>query len=177
MVQSGTLAGVTAEEGRFLVERYRLPRPRLALGQRLRGLAHATMDISDGLIGDLEHIAAASGVAATIETAAVPLSPAARGGLAQDARLDDPHWLAAEIDAESLPVDARATLEQALHGGEDYELLFTAPPAHFDALLSLGRELGVPVTRIGAIARGSGVRALDPEGREIRLARTGYRHL
>jgi len=154
MARSGTLAGVTAEEGRFLSERYRLPRPRLSLGQRLRGLVHATMDISDGLIGDLEHIAEASGVAATIEVGSVPLSPAARAALTRDARL----------------------IESVLAGGDDYELLFTAPPRHHDALLALGRELGVPVTRVGTIASGSGVRALDPEGREIKLARTGYRH-
>jgi len=148
------LAGVSAEERRFLSERYRLPRPRLALGERLRGLAHATMDISDGLIGDLEHIAAASGVSATIEAASVPLSPAARTALAADAGL----------------------IERVLAGGDDYELLFTAPPARGDALSALGRELGVPVTRVGSIREGEGVVALDAERRPIKLAHTGYRH-
>jgi thiamine-monophosphate kinase len=154
MALRGALAGLAPDAGSFLCERYRLPQPRLALGQRLRGLVHATMDISDGLIGDLAHIAEASGVAATIEAAAVPLSPAARTALAEDPRL----------------------IERVLAGGDDYELLFTAPPAQLDALLSLGRELGVPVTRVGTITSGSGVRALDPEGREIKLAHTGYRH-
>ena len=150
----GRLGGIAPAEARFLSERYRLPQPRLALGQRLRGLAHAAMDISDGLIGDLEHIAAASHVSATIEAEAVPLSTAARAALSADAAL----------------------LERVLAGGDDYELLFTAPPERAEALAALGRELGVPLTRVGNVKSGEGVEALDAERRPIRLARTGYRH-
>ncbi|MDF2781719.1 MAG: thiL, partial [Geminicoccaceae bacterium] len=85
--------------GAQLVERYRLPQPRLALGQTLRGLASAALDVSDGLLADLGHILETSAVGAEIHAAALPLSPAAR----------------------ALP----GVREAALAGGDDYELLFT----------------------------------------------------
>ena len=150
----GELRGIAQSELDFLKERYRLPRPRLTLGRRLRGLAHATMDISDGLVGDLAHICEASGVAARVEATSVPLSPGARAALARDGSL----------------------IESVLAGGDDYELLFTAPPEAEAALIELARELDLPLTRVGAIEGGQGVRVLDGAGREIALARTGYRH-
>ena len=150
----GQLRGIKQSELDFLKERYRLPRPRLALGRRLRGLAHATMDISDGLVGDLAHICEASGVAARVDAASVPLSPGTRAALACDGSL----------------------IESVLAGGDDYELLFTAPPEAEAALIALARELALPLTRVGAIEGGHGVRVLDGAGREIALARTGYRH-
>ncbi|HYB56403.1 MAG TPA: thiamine-phosphate kinase, partial [Alphaproteobacteria bacterium] len=150
----GELRGIKQSELDFLKERYRLPRPRLALGRRLRGLAHATMDISDGLVGDLAHICEASGVAARVDAASVPLSPGTRAALACDGSL----------------------IESVLAGGDDYELLFTAPPEAEAALIALARELALPLTRVGAIEGGHGVRVLDGAGREIALARTGYRH-
>jgi thiamine-monophosphate kinase len=119
------------------------PQPRVAQGLALvrRGLAHAAMDVSDGLSTDLHHLCEASGVAA-------------------------------EIDASALPVAAGATLAQALNGGEDYELLFSAAPqARMPRALS-----GVPVTRIGRVLRrdrrrpmvtllgASGERPLAPRG-------------
>ena len=93
---------VTEDEAIALVDRYRTPRPRLALGQALRGLATAAIDVSDGLVADLGHICAASGVAAAIDA----LAAAAVGRRARRAR----------------------RTEAALTGGDDYELLFTAPP-------------------------------------------------
>src|SRR5690349_11979564 len=80
----GELPGIAAEARDFLAGRYRLPQPRLALGQRLVGVAHAMMDISDGLVADLGHIVEASGVGAVIEAALLPLSPAARSVIAAD---------------------------------------------------------------------------------------------
>jgi thiamine-monophosphate kinase len=154
----GELRGVTPAHSAFLAGRYRLPQPRLALGRGLRGLVHAAMDVSDGLLGDLGHICAASGVSARIEAARVPLSEAGRAALAEDGAL----------------------IESVLGGGDDYELLFTAPPAHAEALGALARECGVAVTRVGAIEPpGQGrpaVTAVDVDGRDIRLARTGFRH-
>lgn len=88
----------------FLAGRYRLPLPRLALGQRLRGLVHATMDISDGLVGDLQHICETSHVGAQIAVDRVPLSNPARAALANGPGL----------------------IETVLGGDDDYELLFTA---------------------------------------------------
>ncbi|WP_439814391.1 thiamine-phosphate kinase [Zavarzinia sp. CC-PAN008] len=90
----------------WLAGRYRLPTPRLAEGLALRGLAHACADISDGLVADLGHVCAVSGVGARIDREAVPLSPAAQAAVAADAGL----WPA------------------ILNGGDDYELVFTLDP-------------------------------------------------
>ena len=115
----GQLTGVSQSDAAFLADRYRLPRPRLALGRRLRGLVHATMDISDGLVGDLQHICDASRVGAIIEVSRVPLSDAARTAIT-----NAPTWI-----------------ESVIGGGDDYELLFTASPSNEDALLSSARLL------------------------------------
>jgi thiamine-monophosphate kinase len=138
------------DDAAALVSRYRLPQPRLALGEALRGLASACQDVSDGLVQDLGHIAAQSGVAVTVEAAAVPLSDAAR---------DAP--------------DARTT---ALTGGDDYELVFTAPPERRLQVQALARKLALPLTRIGRTAAGSGVVVLDEHGAPLVLDRRGWSH-
>jgi thiamine-monophosphate kinase len=138
------------DEALQLVDRYRTPQPRLALGRALRRRATSAIDVSDGLVADLEHVARASGVAAVVMADALPLSPYGRG----------------------VPGGRKA----ALTGGDDYELLFTAPPAEHDGIAALAAELGVPLTPIGRIEGGEGVRVLDGEGREIRLDRPGWRH-
>ncbi len=138
----------------FLADRYRLPQPRLALGQRLVGTARAMMDISDGLVADLGHIADVSGVGAVIEAARLPLSPAARTAIAAD------------------PL----RLSAALSGGDDYELLFTAAADAGAALTALAGELGLPLTRIGRIEAGSGVEVVDDKGAVLAVPVAGYRH-
>jgi len=138
----------------FLIDRYRLPQPRLALGQRLAGRAHAMIDVSDGLVADLGHLCAASGVGAVVEAALLPLSPAALAAVSGDAR-----WLAA-----------------ALGGGDDYELLFSAPEEAAAAVAALAQETGVRVTAIGRIEAGSGVRVLDRDGTDLAVEHAGYRH-
>src|SRR3546814_4796958 len=105
--------------------RLHLPSPRLAFGQGLRGIAHAVLDVSDGLVQDAGHIAATAGVQVVIAAGAVPLSLAARGALA-----DDP-----------------ALRSVVLTGGDDYELLFTAPPAAADAVAVLARSQTLAGTR------------------------------
>ena len=137
-----------------LAGRFRLPAPRLALGAALVGVASAAIDVSDGLVADLGHLCTQSGVAARIAAESVPLSVAARRALAE-------------------PEVAIADL---VSGGDDYELLFCAPPSARAALQALGRRLGLAVTRIGATGRGHGVVAVDAEGRPLPLARAGYRH-
>jgi thiamine-monophosphate kinase len=147
----GTLDGILpAAEVAYLADRYRLPRPRVTLGPLLSGLASAMMDVSDGLAGDLGHIAAASGVGGVIEAARVPLSSAA-------ARLP-------------------GRLATVLSGGDDYELLFTAPPDRRTAVEAAAAAAGVPVTIIGRIDAGEGVRVLDPAGAAIPLDGVGWRH-
>jgi thiamine-monophosphate kinase len=138
------------DDAAALVNRYRLPQPRLVLGERLRGIATACQDVSDGLIQDLGHVAAHSGVAVTVEAAAVPLSDAAR---------DAP--------------DARTS---ALTGGDDYELAFTAPVDRRLQIQALARALDLPLTRIGRTATGSGVVVLDEAGTPLTLDRHGWSH-
>ena len=103
------------------------PEPRIALGLALRSLAHAALDVSDGLAGDLLHILERSQVRAEVDVDTVPRSDAVR----------------------KLPVDAQR--QCVLAGGDDYELLFTAPPHLRDAIMAAGARANVAVTRIGTI--------------------------
>lgn len=125
-----------------LIERYHLPQPRMAAGQALRGIAHAALDVSDGLVADAGHMAAASGVAIHIERDAVPLSAAARKAVTADPRL----W------------------EKILAGGDDYEILFAAPP-----------EIPGAFAAIGRVTAGAGV-SVTAAGQPFPLTSTGYRH-
>jgi len=150
----GALPGLDAAARAFLVDRYRLPQPRLALGRALIGTAHAMMDISDGLVADLGHICGVSGVAAIIEAPRLPLSPAAEAALRAEP----------------------ARLAAALGGGDDYELLFTAPPRSDETLAALARAEGVAITAIGRIEAGTGVTVLDAEGAAMTVEIGGYRH-
>jgi thiamine-monophosphate kinase len=139
-----------------LLDRYRLPRPRLGL--KIAGIASAGMDVSDGLVQDLGHLCRAAtsdhvaGLAAEIEAALVPLSDVARAA--------GPAWFAT-----------------CLTGGDDYELLLAVPPAHDAALRQAAQAAGMPVTRIGNFHPGApGVMVRDPNGRELPLNRPGWSH-
>ncbi|HEX6143439.1 MAG TPA: thiamine-phosphate kinase, partial [Geminicoccaceae bacterium] len=134
----------------FLIDRYRRPQPRLALGARLRGVAGAAIDVSDGLLADLGHILEASEVGATVEAERLPLSLAAHG--------------------------APAAREAALTGGDDYEILFSAPEPARDRILAIGRELALPLTRIGRIEAMLGLRTIDADGRPVIVGRAGWTH-
>ncbi len=155
-VLRGELGSLPEGHRASLADRYRLPRPRLALGQALaaRRLATAALDVSDGLAADLGHIAIESDLAAEIEAPAVPLSAAAQAALAVDPGLR----------------------EVILGGGDDYELLFTAPPGAAAAIAALADELALPVTWIGRMAPGAGVRVVDEAGVPIPLAKAGWSH-
>ena len=133
-------------------KRLHWPEPRVELGERLRGLARAAIDISDGLAGDLGHIAARSQVAATLDYERIPRAPALRA------------LGAAELERDCV-----------LSGGDDYELLFTAPREQRPEIESLAAELGLAITRIGVIEAGSGLRILDAEGRPM-AHRGGFDH-
>ncbi|MBC7908104.1 MAG: thiamine-phosphate kinase [Rhodospirillaceae bacterium] len=137
-----------------LAERYRLPRPRVSLGPCLVGVASAGMDVSDGLVQDLGHLCRASNLAATVDAAAVPLSPAARAALEQ----------------------GQSLLATLLTGGDDYELLFTAPPSATADFLDLAKRIGVPLTAIGRMQAGSGVTVHDASGQILSLGQGGWRH-
>jgi thiamine-monophosphate kinase len=133
-----------------LVERYRSPQPRLGLGRGLRGVASAAIDISDGLVADLGHILAASGVGAIIEAARIPLSDCAAG----------------------LP----GALDAALGGGDDYELLVTVPPARRSAAETAAAAAGVRLTTIGRITAAPGLVVQGRDGQAIEPATRGWRH-
>jgi len=138
----------------YLINRYRLPRPRVKMGEALRGLAHSCIDISDGLAQDLGHICAASGTGAEIAWPQVPLSPPARSMLAGDA----------------------VAYETVLAGGDDYELLFTAPASVEVEIMARAKACGVAVTRIGRVTEKGKVRVIGASGEELPMRRAGFRH-
>jgi thiamine-monophosphate kinase len=137
---------VSVEMAHFEAARLRLerPTPRVALGMALRGVANAAIDISDGLLGDLGHIVQRSKVGAVIDTAWV-----------QDS---------AAISEAMQSISFNKRLEFALAGGDDYELLFTAPPDQADEVLEAGEQCGVSITCIGRITPVAGVQVLDLQG-------------
>jgi len=129
------------------------PQPRIALGMALGGLAHAAIDISDGLAADLGHICVRSGLGAEIEVERVPRSRVL-------ARLQD----------------TRLAQLALLAGGDDYELCFTAPVRNRSRIAALGVRLRLALTRIGRMRRGRGVRLIGADGRRLALDRHGYDH-
>ena len=129
-----------------------LPQPRVALGLALRGVATSAIDLSDGLVGDLGHVVAASGVAARVEAQALPRSAV----LAR------------------LPVALQ--LECLLAGGDDYELLFSAPPGREAAVRAAAATAAVEVTRIGCIEPGAGVVIAGPDGAPLAAGFRGFDH-
>ena len=138
-----------------LTERFQLPEPRVALGRSLRGIASAMADVSDGLIADLGHICAASGVAATVSAASVPLSAHAVDLLGNG-----------EVDLTAL-----------LTGGDDYELVFSVPPDREGAAVAAARRTGVAIRRIGIVhGNGEGVLVEEADGNPLVVERGGYRH-
>jgi thiamine-monophosphate kinase len=150
----GTLA-LPAEAFELARGRMEQPTPRVALGQALRGIATAAIDISDGLVGDLGHILKASGVGAQIDA---------------DAAAD----LLAVGTTAPLSLDVRRTC--TLAGGDDYELAFTAPTSARDAVEQAGRTTGTPVARIGRIESESGLRIVDAQGRAVAQRFASFDH-
>ena len=143
-------------------QRLEAPTPRVALGMALRGIASSALDISDGLVGDLGHILAQSGVGATIDidsTAALLASAPA---------------LAALPPPQTLETDY---LRQCvLAGGDDYELCFTAPAHQAAAVQRAGRQSQTPVTRIGRIEAEPGLRLRTASGQLLQPGWTSFDH-
>jgi len=137
-----------------LIARYHLPRPRLAFGQALRGIARASLDVSDGLIADLAHIAESSHVRIEILAGRVPLSDGLR----------------------RLYGEETSAMMRAATAGDDYEIAFTAGPEHRDAIKETAARTNTRVTEIGRVAAGEGAVLIDDRGDEVFLARKGYTH-
>jgi thiamine-monophosphate kinase len=139
----------------MLIGRYRVPEPRNGLAPAIRAHAHAAMDVSDGLAGDLAKLCAASAVSATIELAAIPLSKAASTALAAGA----------------------VTLSEIVSGGDDYEILCTVAPDALKPFAEAASTSGVAVNRIGTIVAGKAApKFLDAKGAELALTRTSFSH-
>ena len=145
--------GGTGRHRAALVERFCRPTPRLALGRAMRPLAHAAIDISDGFIADIGHIAKQSGCAVKIEVDALPLSPALCDGRTR--------------------VQA---LELAATAGDDYELGLVIAPADRESALAAAADCGVRLTVVGRVSTGSGVTCSGADGAKLDLDRRGYRH-
>lgn len=137
-----------------LIARYQVPEPRPELGVHLRGLAHAALDVSDGLVADLGHLCEVSKVGAEIEAALLPLSSATQAVLSREP----------------------TQIGTVLTGGDDYEILFAVPPSAFPAVQSAAASRRVPVTVIGRVSDGAGVRVIGPGGMPLAVKGGGFRH-
>ncbi len=149
----GPGTGDRGPAGTQLLARMNRPEPRIAAGVALRGIAGACIDVSDGLLADLGHICAASGVAAEVDADALPVS-----------------------DALSATFERTACRDLALAGGDDYELCFTAPAARETELVATLDRAGCGATRIGRIAAGAGIRVTDAEGHPVESPQAGWEH-
>lgn len=140
-----------------LLQRLRRPEPRLAFAAHLSAFGGGAIDVSDGLVADLGHLCAASGCAARLNASGVPLSAAARALVQADPTL----------------------LEVVLTGGDDYELVFTAPPGLRGAVAEAAAASGTPVTEIGSLVPGSpgAVTVLAADGSAMPLERRGWTHM
>jgi thiamine-monophosphate kinase len=138
-----------------LTARYLVPQPRNALAQAVRHYASAAMDVSDGLVGDLGKLCAASGATAAIEVARVPLSEAARKVVAAEP----------------------ARIETVLTGGDDYEIVCTVAPEKLAPFCAAANAAGVAVTEIGSIvARRALPEFLDRNGKALRFKQASFSH-
>jgi len=149
--------GVSRSEGKKLIERHMSPRPRLELGRQLAlsGAVNSMIDISDGLLLDLGRITVDRGLGALISADKLPLS----GGY------------------KSIVSDCtEGFYELALSGGEDYELLFTAPEDNKDYVSEIASSAGTDITEIGIVTQGSTIEVVDSNGDEIKYNRLGFTH-
>lgn len=138
----------------FLIERYRLPEPRVSFGAKLRGIASAAIDVSDGLVADLGHIADVSAVHVAIELERLPISKELRNA-----------W-----------GERQAAMVRAATAGDDYEIAFTAPPSRRARVFAVARQSRIAVTEIGSVRQGRGVILRGSDGRPIKVRHKGWEH-
>jgi thiamine-monophosphate kinase len=144
---------LSADDQREALMRLYEPTPRVRLGQALRGLATAAIDVSDGLLADLGHVCRLSKVGAKVDLSRLPLSPIA-----------------------ARHVGTREGLSAIVAGGDDYELCFTAHPNSRDSIADLTAVLGVPLTRIGQVYKGKGVSLVGADGKPVSIDGRGFDH-
>ena len=158
-VIQGRLA-VDDEQQAYLLQRFYQPQARLNLGQAIAPLAHAAIDVSDGLLADLGHIVSASSgrgasLVAELQLANIPVSPVL-----------------------SAVVTESQALNYALSGGDDYELCFTVPQKNKQGIIDVAKRLSLPLAEIGRVvaSESSGVRCFDVQGNTVGIAQQGYQH-
>lgn len=148
----GDAALALSNENEAFQQRYLLPDPPVLFGTGLGELATAALDVSDGLVADAGHLAAQSGCAIEIEADLIPVSDAAR------------------------PLLTQGTWQTILTGGDDYQILFSAPPDKAHEIAYLAEETSTMVTRIGTISKGEAAVKVLLNGEELKLRTGGYTH-
>jgi len=153
-VLKGEGVGLSDFDRSALISRYQLPEPRVALGRALLGLASSALDVSDGLLADLDHIANVSGVRIAVDAVKIPVSSATR----------------------ALWGHGQETVLRAATAGDDYEIAFTAAASARTRIAELSRTSGVAITEIGRVEAGGGAHLLDERGKPIAVPRAGFTH-
>ncbi len=157
LAAQGRIQGLSDADKRWLIGRYQLPQPRVALSRMLAEHATAAIDISDGLAADAGHLAKASGFRLDIDAASIPTSEPAQ------------RWLQTQSDHA-------AGLRRLVSAGDDYEVLFCAAPRSEQIVLDMAARAGIQVTKIGAVSPGSDIAIKGPDGKPMGLAIAGWAH-
>jgi thiamine-monophosphate kinase len=153
-VLKGEGVGLSDFNRSALISRYQLPEPRVALGRQLLGIASSALDVSDGLLADLGHIARVSEARIAIDAAKIPVSDA----------------------TQALWGQSPETIVRSATSGDDYEIAFTAPASARPRVEELSRTSGVAITEIGRVEAGTGAHLLDDKGKAIPVTRAGFTH-
>ncbi|AWZ00763.1 thiamine-monophosphate kinase [Rhodobiaceae bacterium] len=154
LVAQGEYAGTEPEDRDYLISRYRIPQPPVAFGKQLSGFASAALDVSDGLLADLDHLCAASQVGARLDRSAIPLSPVFK----KCTTSTEERW------------------GLVYGGGDDYQILFAAPREKQERVVDLARAANVQVSCIGCLTEAQDVVVLDEAGQSIDVAPAGFSH-
>lgn len=150
----GAFAQLPSAQRGYLLDRYLLPQPRNALAVHVREHAHAALDVSDGLAGDVAKLASVSGVRAVIEAKRLPLSDAARAAVTASPDL----------------------LETVLTGGDDYEIAAAIPEGSLKPFQAAARQAGTELTVVGRFDTGEGLTVFGPEGKPLALKQLSFSH-
>ena len=153
-VLKGEGVGLSDFNRSALISRYQLPEPRVALGRQLLGIASSALDVSDGLLADLGHIAKVSEARIAIDATKIPVSDA----------------------TQALWGQSQETIVRAATSGDDYEIAFTAPASARSRIEELSKSSGVAITEIGRVEAGTGAHLLDGKGKPIPVSRAGFTH-
>ncbi len=153
-VLKGEGVGLSDFDRSALISRYQLPEPRVSIGPQLLGIASSALDVSDGLLADLGHIAKVSDVRIAVDAAKIPVARA----------------------TQALWGQGRETVLRAATAGDDYEIAFTAPASARKRIDALSRSSGVAIAEIGRVEAGSGAHLLDEKGKPIPVPRAGFTH-